>query len=142
MGQQKLNSDAAIDVVGRRTGIRVVIRDHSDFVMAIDVGYTPVVAEAVAILNGLHFARDSGFGPVVVESDALGVVSHVNTSTPICADVGLLIRDIKVFLNDCCCLSVSHVPRTGNIVAHGLAKSALTLDEDLFCSGWKSILLV
>ena len=69
---------------------------------------------------------------MVVDSDAAVVVSHANAYMPICAHVGLIVRDIKEFLHTNICLSVSHVPRLENRVAHWLAKYVLTLGDNLF----------
>ena len=73
---------------------------------------------------------DSRLGHVEVACDAT-VVFHVNASMSICANVGLIIRDIKEFLHTDFCLSVSHDPRQGNRMFHKLAKYALTLGENL-----------
>ena len=130
----QLNSDATVDVVVRKIGIGIVIHDHSGFVMVscfqkVDASYSLVVAEAVAIFLDLRFTMDSGLGFVVVESDVAVVVSHANASMSICVYMGLIIRDIKEF-SYTFCLSVSHVPRQGNRVAHGLGKYAITFGED------------
>ncbi|KAK3198024.1 hypothetical protein Dsin_021439 [Dipteronia sinensis] len=82
-GQLKINTDATVDVEGKKIGIGVVIREHTGFVMAscaqkIDVGYSPVLVEAEAILRGLQFTKDSGLCHVVVESDAAIVVAYIN----------------------------------------------------------------
>ncbi|KAK3228412.1 hypothetical protein Dsin_000293 [Dipteronia sinensis] len=37
--------------------------------------YSPQVADAVAIYRGLQFAKNSGLGPIMVESDAASVVN-------------------------------------------------------------------
>ncbi|TXG69511.1 hypothetical protein EZV62_004446 [Acer yangbiense] len=91
IGQLKINSDVAVDVLGKKIGIGIVIRDHTGFVMAscaqkINVGYSPVVAEAVALLRGLQFVKDTRLGLVVVELDAAVVVAHVNDTNPTCDD--------------------------------------------------------
>ena len=62
----------------------------------INVRYSPAVAEAVALLRGLQFARDTGLGLLVVEIDAAIVVAHVNDTNPTCDDVGLVISSVLV----------------------------------------------
>ncbi|TXG60380.1 hypothetical protein EZV62_014953 [Acer yangbiense] len=80
IGQLKINSDAAVDVV------------------------SPVVVEVVALLRGLRFAKDTGLGPMVVETNAVVAVSRLNNSNPTCADVSLVINDIKDFMRFVVCL--------------------------------------
>ncbi|TXG55030.1 hypothetical protein EZV62_020286 [Acer yangbiense] len=88
----KLNVDAAIDKDRGRVGIGLIIRDCNGEVLAscaqrIDDFCTPMVAEAVAILRGLMFAREVGIWPQVVESDAKAVVDLVNCDGLICSDM-------------------------------------------------------
>ncbi|KAK2648641.1 hypothetical protein Ddye_016130 [Dipteronia dyeriana] len=57
--------DASIDVQSHRVGLGLVIRDHSEFVMAansqnVEVNYSPSVAEALAIYKGPSVSADIG----------------------------------------------------------------------------------
>ncbi|KAK2641436.1 hypothetical protein Ddye_023199 [Dipteronia dyeriana] len=78
----KINTNASIQAQSNCMGVGIVIRDRSGWVMGssaqrIQACFTPQIAEAIAILRGIEFARDMGLLPVVVESDALGVVKHI-----------------------------------------------------------------
>ncbi|KAK2646956.1 hypothetical protein Ddye_022151 [Dipteronia dyeriana] len=70
--------------IGQRMATRQeVIREYEGQVMGtsvqrLDAGYSPEIAEAVAILCGIVFAEESGLMPVVDESDTLGVVQMIN----------------------------------------------------------------
>ncbi|KAK3231603.1 hypothetical protein Dsin_003484 [Dipteronia sinensis] len=70
----KVNCDAAIDVRGGRIGFGLVIRDSTGGVMAsssqVMAGYfNAQAAEAIAILRGIQFSKDSGLYLCYVESD-------------------------------------------------------------------------
>ncbi|KAK2661981.1 hypothetical protein Ddye_000555 [Dipteronia dyeriana] len=133
----KINTDASIQTQSNCIGVGIVIHDRSGWVMGssaqrIQACFTPQIAKAIAILRGVDFARDMGLLPDVVESDALGVVKHINDGTIISADVGLVLSDILHIM----CLvgieSVLFVSRKVNMVAHYLSKMALAIDQDRF----------
>ncbi|KAK3190167.1 hypothetical protein Dsin_029728 [Dipteronia sinensis] len=73
-----------------------------------------------------------GLEPIVVESDALGVVQMINSATKVSADIGLIIEDIRDRLQDMSGSRVVFAYRNANVVAHNLSKMALTIVEDLF----------
>ncbi|KAK3218996.1 hypothetical protein Dsin_012966 [Dipteronia sinensis] len=136
-GVFKLNTDAALDVRLLRTGLGMVIRDHTGFVMAswaqrLEANYSPLVAEAMAIFRGITFAVEAGLVPIVVESDALAVVNLINAGDQIHAEIGLVVCDIRNLLKSIECGQVVFVFRMVNVVAHLLAKLALSLDEGRF----------
>ncbi|KAK2641378.1 hypothetical protein Ddye_023141 [Dipteronia dyeriana] len=60
----------------------LVIRDHHGGVWAasaqrLHASFSPLIAEAMAILCGLDFASDTGLLPVILETDALGKANLV-----------------------------------------------------------------
>ncbi|KAK3195407.1 hypothetical protein Dsin_026717 [Dipteronia sinensis] len=87
---------------------------------------TPDVAEALDVLRGLEFARDSGLLPCFVESDAQVVVRLINTGIAPLSEVGMIIKDIIFFLECHPNCSISFVPGLANMVAHSLAKFGLS----------------
>ncbi|KAK3193821.1 hypothetical protein Dsin_025131 [Dipteronia sinensis] len=71
VGLLKLNTDATLNEACRKVGTGAVIRDSSGAVLAscahtIPAGFTPLVDEAMAVRNGLQFAKDSGHWPVLL----------------------------------------------------------------------------
>ncbi|KAL5815344.1 hypothetical protein ACOSQ4_025985 [Xanthoceras sorbifolium] len=126
-----INSDVAVDVRGRRLGFGVVIRDYTGKVL---VSYTSLllglfssdIGEALAILRGLRLAIDMGLSTVCVESDAASVVKQLSSRVSSCSDIGLILDDILSLVVNFADLSFSSVRRSANIVAHGLAKFALS----------------
>ncbi|KAK2664671.1 hypothetical protein Ddye_003245 [Dipteronia dyeriana] len=82
----KINTYASIQTQSNCVGVGIVIRDRSGWVMGssaqhIQACFAPLIAEAITILQGIEFARDMGVLPVMVESDALGVVTYINDGT-------------------------------------------------------------
>ncbi|KAK3199567.1 hypothetical protein Dsin_022982 [Dipteronia sinensis] len=70
-GCYKVNTDTAI--YGRRNlvGVGLMIRDQAGQALSsraqlLDSGFSPKVAETVAVLRGIHFASDSGLLPAVL----------------------------------------------------------------------------
>ncbi|KAL5783740.1 hypothetical protein ACOSP7_008769 [Xanthoceras sorbifolium] len=130
-GWVKINSDVAVDVRGRRLGFGVVIRDCTGKVL---VSYTSLllglfssdIGEALAILLGLRLAIDMGLSTVCVESDAASVVKQLSSRVTSCSDIGLILDDILSLVVNFADLSFLSVRRSANIVAHGLAKFALS----------------
>ena len=116
-------------------GLGMVVRNHLGRVMASRaqhvVGiFSPHVVKAMGILRGIRFAMDSGLVPLVMESDALNVVSMINDSSPISSDVCIIILDIKDCIDCLLNVNVSYVPRVANVVAHKLSKIGIFATND------------
>ena len=95
-------------------------------------GFSPAVAEALAILRGLSFAREVGLFPCTVESDAQVVVNLINSTTFPLSEIGLVIRDICNFLHDNQGGSIVYASRQANLAAHSLAKMGLNSSTNCF----------
>ncbi|KAK3188939.1 hypothetical protein Dsin_028500 [Dipteronia sinensis] len=98
-GMYKVNNDNALNSIVHCVGVGVVVRNNLGLVMAaslqrIEVGFTPKVVEALAILRRVSLVVDAGLVLVVVESNAVWLVKHINASSPLEADVGLVVSDI------------------------------------------------
>ena len=117
----------------------IVIRDELGVVKAssaqlVKATVSPLVAEAMAVLCGIHLALDSGLCPFQVETDSLSVVNLVIKGCPPLGDVGTVIGDILALLDTLPACSVIFAPRKANVVAHCLARLALSSDFDVFWS--------
>ncbi|TXG70342.1 hypothetical protein EZV62_005277 [Acer yangbiense] len=136
-GLFKVNTDATIDVEGNKVGIWVIIRDCRGSVMAssaqpISAAFSPQVTEAVAILRDLHLALDCGLLPCSLESDAQVVVNFIDMDGFHCSEVGLFVKDIRLFLERFPLWSISFTPRSANVAAHCLVKLGLSFIVDRF----------
>ncbi|KAL5775273.1 hypothetical protein ACOSP7_012830 [Xanthoceras sorbifolium] len=112
-------------------GLGIIVRDHSDYVLAASAqklvaGYSVDIAEALAVLRGLQFALASGLLPTIVETDSFTVTTAINNPSVYFSKVGLVIFNIVELLGQCLGSKVLHVPRLANMVAHTLARFALS----------------
>ncbi|KAK2638091.1 hypothetical protein Ddye_025886 [Dipteronia dyeriana] len=83
-----------------RVGYGIAIRNHVGAVLASSTQvagafFSPMVAEAMAILTGLEFAQESGLFPCMVESNAQIVVKLIQSDIVPLSEVGIVIRDIR-----------------------------------------------
>ncbi|KAL5825608.1 hypothetical protein ACOSQ3_021671 [Xanthoceras sorbifolium] len=136
-GSFKLNVDASLAVHAGVIRLGLVIRDSLERVRAagsvsVAALFSPILAEATAVLHGIRLAIDTGFSPLLVESDALGVINVLRTGSIPCSDLGLIISDIFQFCRCSIVFSCSFIPRIANRVADSLAKAAISSVEDRF----------
>ncbi|KAK0585032.1 hypothetical protein LWI29_022499 [Acer saccharum] len=134
-GVWKINSNAATDYARKVIGFGIIIRDKSGKVFStaaikVRAMFSPLIAEAMAVWRGVSLALDFGLVPFQIESDCLQVIDLVNKGVPSSADVGPIISLIFDSLNSTPGCSISHTPRTGNLVAHNLVKFALSIERD------------
>lgn len=77
-----MNTDVAYDVINRKIGMGMVIRDKQGNLKEVSsrsshICITLLCAEAVAVLEGLRFARGLGMTCVTILSDSLSLVSDI-----------------------------------------------------------------
>jgi ribonuclease HI len=132
-GWVKINTDGAINAPEGKGGGGGVARSHLSFLGAWSkpfIGVTdPLIAEVLALRDGVIFAKLRGFSHVVMEMDSLEVVNlwslrqdDRSIVAPILDEVGELVSDFVSF-------SVQHVRRSANNSAHVCARLACTLDQ-------------
>ncbi|KAK3229148.1 hypothetical protein Dsin_001029 [Dipteronia sinensis] len=102
-GMFKINCDAAIDATGRLVGFGIGIRNSNGFVLAsssqrIEATFSLQVAKTIAIFHGLQLAFDSGLHPCRIDSDVKVIVDWINIGVLICSEVGSVIADIHILL--------------------------------------------
>ena len=68
----------------------------------------------------------------MLESDAAIVVKWINDGSHLDSSYGNILVEISKLITSLNIVSVAHVPRVANTVAHGLAKNALKVADDLF----------
>ncbi|XP_074300596.1 uncharacterized protein LOC141631880 [Silene latifolia] len=123
-GWVKVNVDAGV-IEGVGTGLGVVCRNASgsmEWGVTIQEArvITPVLAEALAVLQGLKEAKHAGISSVVIENDCRGVVDDLKNRRSGRSEPFLIYKDI---LDICTCfesVSFDFVRRNFNMVAHGL----------------------
>ncbi|KAL5748652.1 hypothetical protein ACOSQ2_025949 [Xanthoceras sorbifolium] len=132
-GWFKLNTDASLNIDDSLVGLGAVIRDDNGLFMAglshkLVRSVSIEIAEASAILIGLHLAIESGFSHLLVESDALNIIFYLVQEKPSNSEVGLVVADILSFCSRAV-VSFAFVPRCANSVAHSLARNSFSIDN-------------
>jgi ribonuclease HI len=126
----KLNSDVNLSIPDL-WGIGVIARNDEGLAMASGTWHRPgfncaTTAEAWGIYQALIFAGDCGFSRVEFESDNEKVVKMLNGSEEECKGyLGSIVDSILSLSSNFNQCSFSHVRRSGNGLAHFLAKLAL-----------------
>ncbi|XP_059428517.1 uncharacterized protein LOC132162279 [Corylus avellana] len=133
----KINWDASIDEKHRRVGIGVAVRNSDGMMLAALCASKPILtdpgtAEALAAWSAANVARRLNLRQVILEGDALEVVSVLNMEGGWLGNYGQILQDAKNLLGRCLEWRASHTPRDGNKVAHSLAKLALAIDQEIF----------
>jgi len=86
----------------------------------------PMVAEALGAWIAVKFGCELGFTQVHLEGDSLNVVSILKKTGPCCTSLGHLIEDTRLWLQRLDPFCVYHVRRDANLVAHRVAKLAIS----------------
>jgi hypothetical protein len=118
----KINTDAGISLEDRKGGGGGVARSHNAFLGAWSKPYDgvtdPLVAESLAVRDGIIFAKLRGYPKVILETDCLELVNLWNNHhgsrsavAPILHELGELVLSFSAF-------SIQHIPRSANNVAH------------------------
>ncbi|GMP71913.1 hypothetical protein CsSME_00030148 [Camellia sinensis var. sinensis] len=134
VGVFKLNFDGAIGKEQHVSGLGVIARNSLGQVMAslseqvgliLDVDFV----EEKAALRAVRFAHNLGLADVYLDGDSLTVVDALmaaNCTNFELAGFGPLIMEARQILTSFHSFMVSHVRRTGNVVAHRLARLAIS----------------
>ncbi|KAL5811138.1 hypothetical protein ACOSQ4_027706 [Xanthoceras sorbifolium] len=103
------------------TALGAVARNSSDDVIMSGIDFIS------AIFFGLSLAVDRGLLDLVIESDCAQVIKLLNDNTVVRSDIGLVLNDIREILRlSSPRFSFVHIRRSGNLVAHSLAKLAFS----------------
>ncbi|XP_021722691.1 uncharacterized protein LOC110690168 [Chenopodium quinoa] len=122
----KINVNAHIAAAGY-VGLGAVVRDHNGALILVAARKFEGVwdveqAEAAAIRYGLQVANRFGYDNIWVESDSWAAIERVNKQhhgfSPLC----LVYNDIFQLASNFSSLFTSHVKRTGNSIAHLVAR--------------------
>ncbi|XP_075662967.1 uncharacterized protein LOC142632455 [Castanea sativa] len=132
----KINFDGATSPKKKKAGIGVVVRDVNGLVLASCAKikhepYKAVEIESLVAATTLSLTTDLGFQRVILERDSMEVIQALRENTQPLTPTGLPLEDVRRFSQNFDELLFSHTKRDGNIVAHSLAKYALSIPDFL-----------
>ena len=130
----KINFDGAVFADTEEAGVGVVVRDSQGKVIAslaekIKLPSSSDEVEALAAVRAISLAMDLNLPSFIVEGDTEVVISSLRKEDESFSSFGHLISSIKFYLPFCNCVSFSHTCRSGNSVAHFLAKHVRLIDS-------------
>uniref|UniRef100_A0A803P2K3 Reverse transcriptase domain-containing protein n=1 Tax=Cannabis sativa TaxID=3483 RepID=A0A803P2K3_CANSA len=136
----KMNVDAAVDQARKIMGVGAIVRDHFGYVIAamskpVQGSFRSDEMEAKALYHSLNWALQLQLKLTHIDTDALRVSMAINSPSMNLSSFNDLIVDVNCLLSFFSGVTVSHVRRNANHAAHGLAKYALELDEDVCWMG-------
>ena len=123
----KINTDvAASDGSPSCTG--VAIRDCRGCLIAasskvLPSTFTAEVTKALALQDGVLLALELGISHVIVEFDALSIIQAINEGV-LGGELGHIVQNVKDISSSFSWCSFQHLIRSGNRVAHELARAA------------------
>ncbi|XP_022139684.1 uncharacterized protein LOC111010533 [Momordica charantia] len=135
-GVFKLKTDASFSSIDFNAGLGVIIiRDHRGQVLASATKYLEHVAsvddaEALAAVEGLRVAMETGISPILLETDSLRIYNLFARDKEGLSKTGSIIEYVKTHLATRLQVSYSFTKRTGNTIAHLLARRALQSQEN------------
>ena len=130
----KINFDGAIFKTENRSGIGVVIRDHTGVILAslaqsFSPALTPMEIEAVAAARALEFGLETGSIEAILEGDSKLIMNSLKSGGDTIASVQPLVQDAIIFSNSYTKLLYSHCRRDDNKLAHSLARNSVNVSD-------------
>ena len=130
-GTISVTVDAALDRDQGGFGVGCIARDHTGRVLASQTfsqawGFTPQLAEAFAVLQGVVLASSIGGSRLELHSDCSEVVKAVAGGEIPTTELGTILQRIKREVRNLIEFKILHIPRLCNIAAHNLARFAVT----------------
>lgn len=131
MGNIKINWDAALDGRKKLMWVGIVAKDLSGRIVAAMCAFLPYIrvsttTEAIEAWRAVEFGCEFGFNSIELEGDVREVVLALK-SVEVCeAAYGSIIMETHLLLESYQFWMVNHIRREGNMVAHRLAKFAVT----------------
>nr|GMD17523.1 uncharacterized protein LOC109173080 [Ipomoea batatas] len=125
-GVFKCNIDAAI--FESDAGFGAVVRDHLGLFVAAKSDRLvhvrdPLVAETLAAKEALSWLKDLGHSNVILQSDCLNFCLAFNSRFNDLSYICSIVKQCRIIARDIENVSVRHIKRSANYVAHALARA-------------------
>ncbi|XP_042958188.1 uncharacterized protein LOC122293778 [Carya illinoinensis] len=130
----KVNWDEAVNKAEGFVGVGVVVRDCQGMVIATlrqrkSLITEPFLAESYGALTAVQSAWDLGLSKIVLEGNSLQAIQALQRDQEVWCSSSMFLFEAKLGLVKFARWEVSHVRRDGNVVAHLLAKNALSISN-------------
>jgi ribonuclease HI len=128
-GRLKVNIDGAFCPNQCKGGLGVIVRNENGDCIAAMHRSLPFIssafqAEAEACRIGLLMAIQHGWDNILLETDCSALNTALANLEVDLSDVGCIVKDCREYLKNFASISVSHIYREANGVAHRLARLA------------------
>ena len=128
-GEIKVNFDGAQFRDLGKAGLGVIIRNSRGHALAslseqAPLPFSPDIVEAMAAARAISFAQGLGFTSFILEGDSVNVIKAMQSNDESLSPYGHILSLAKSMVVTGSSITYSHVGRTGNTVAHNLAKHA------------------
>jgi ribonuclease HI len=129
-----VNFDGAIFQESKEGGIGVVIRDQHGLVIAtlsqrVMTCPSAEMIEARAAKRAIQFALEIGIFDTIFEGDSELIIRDISRHGAMHNAYGLVLEDAKALLHHFERYQFTHTRRSGNTVAHALARRALHIQN-------------
>ncbi|GLT27362.1 hypothetical protein SLA2020_023680 [Shorea laevis] len=135
-GMIKINVDGAVFEQQRMFGSGAVARNSVGEVLAAITSkgngfLSAEESEACSLRKALQWAKDFMFDNIVVEVDCASIVTAIHSGThSLNSSLGAILSDCHHLMASFTSCQLQHVRRSGNSVAHELARRALQAEDD------------
>ncbi|KAK8558830.1 hypothetical protein V6N13_098456 [Hibiscus sabdariffa] len=115
----KVNFDASFSSIMKTSVSGIIILDADGFILAASSNQNVFIAnhetaEARACEQALILAKDVGFRSVIVEGDALTVITKINRSFEDMSEIWAILQNIQALKRDFMYLSFEFIRRSNN----------------------------
>ncbi|KAM6561917.1 hypothetical protein CsatB_021915 [Cannabis sativa] len=136
----KVNVDASIFEGSHAYGYGIVARNEHGFMIEglsrLCHGIVrPELAEAIGVREALSWIKDKRWQQVVLETDCLVVVQAIRNPTHMISLFGDVIKECQNLLVNLRGVTISFVKRSANLVAHTIARAAISYPDRTFSMG-------
>ena len=133
----KLNFDVAIFSNLNCFGFGAIIRNEEGKVMVRMSVKCPLVhnsakADSLACRRAVEFSIEVGFSRLVIEGDNTLVLNAISCSVKNNSLLGHIFEDIQNLVCGLQYASISCIERSGNMVAHSLARHARNISDEMY----------
>ncbi|XP_063945892.1 uncharacterized protein LOC135151390 [Daucus carota subsp. sativus] len=133
----KVSVDAAVFEDKDAAGLGLVARDdNGELIQAktliLPSKVAPVLGEAMAVKEALSWIDVMQWPKVILVSDCLVVVQAIRSKTPMRSQFGKVIEDCRSYIRRLNKISLYHVKRSANMVAHQLARESYNYPDRTF----------